>query len=283
MKRKLNIIATIAGLVGVLLICMVALGTSDTTGPDSQTTPAKTWTGATWEVSSNKAINRPVPGAEISTGNTTVGTWYLITADEGGHFYTGSAVNDNWLCTEAKTLDANNKVKPFTLSELPASVSTSTKDIVASVEIVRTAKKRAGLITNLDSTSTYENFLVATASGTADASQVCTLWAKNASGYTSIISGTCAYSSGKSLVVVKDGDSAYLYYNNALIGGTANNIASYTTIKNNTLHGLFSTYEDNTFDNYTLFPRGNDGEYSALNGLMQGGGNRRLRLAGVGR
>jgi len=260
-----------------------AIGTSETSGPDSQTTPAKTWTGATWTIDTNKAINTPVPGAEIATGNTTVGTWYLITADEGGHFYTGSAANDNWLCTEAKALDASNKVKPLTLTELQASVSTSTKDVVTSIDIVRTAGKQAGLITNLDSASTYGNFLVATASGTADASQVCTLWAKNTSGYTSIVSGTCAYSSGAKLVVIKDGDTVDLYHNNAKIGGAANNIQAYTTIVNNTLHGLFSTYEGNTFDNYTLFPRGNDGEYAALNTLMSGSSGGSLNLLWVGR
>src|SRR5574343_1428706 len=67
-----------------------AIGTSETTGPDSQTTPAKTWTGATWTIATNKTVNTPVPGEEIATGNTAVGTWYLITASEANHFYTGS-------------------------------------------------------------------------------------------------------------------------------------------------------------------------------------------------
>lgn len=67
------------------------------------------------------------------------------------------------------------------------------------------------------------------------------------------------------------------------IGGTADNLSSYTTIVNNKLHGLFSTYEGNTFDNYTLFPRGNDGEYSALNTLMSGSSGGSLMLLGIGK
>jgi len=41
--------------------------------------------------------------------------------------------------------------------------------------------------------------------------------------------------------------------------------------------------KENTFDNFTLFPRGNDGEYSALNTLMSGSSGGSLNLLWVGK
>lgn len=42
-----------------------ALGSSETTGPDGQAVTARAWTGATWAIVSNAAVNTPTPGADV--------------------------------------------------------------------------------------------------------------------------------------------------------------------------------------------------------------------------
>jgi len=53
-------------------------------------------------------------GAEQSTGNLVIGTAYKITADEGSHFFAGSATGMYFPATAATGLDASNKVQEVT-------------------------------------------------------------------------------------------------------------------------------------------------------------------------
>jgi len=78
---------------------------------------------------------------------------------------------------------------------------------------------------------------------------------KNVAGtYTTVQSTAVTYSAGATLRVIKDGTKYRVYYNNALVG-TEQTISD-AGIISNTKHGLFSTYSGNTFDNFTLWPRG---------------------------
>jgi hypothetical protein len=51
-----------------------ALGNSESSGPDSQPTPSRSWIGATWTIASNVAVNMPTQGVELLT-NGDFATW----------------------------------------------------------------------------------------------------------------------------------------------------------------------------------------------------------------
>lgn len=108
-------------------------------------------------------------------------------------------------------------------------------------------------MTNLDSTSSPANFLIAYHDGTNVKLD------KNVGGtYTNLISAAATYSAGATLRVITYTSSGSLkvrvYYNNALVG--SEQTVSDAGIISNTKHGLFSTYSGNSFDNFTLWARG---------------------------
>lgn len=145
-------------------------------------------------------------------------------------------------------------VKELTLSSLFSSVSTSDTDVIADANVTLTAGTQAGIVTNLDSTSTPANFLIAYHDGTNVKLD------KNVGGtYTNLISSAATYGAGYTLRVITYHSDANtlkvrVYYNNALIG--SEQTVTDVGIISNTKHGLFSTYSGNSFDNFTLWPRG---------------------------
>lgn len=304
-----------------------AIGSSETTGPDGQTTPSLAWTGGA--ISSNKLVITPSLGSElivnggfdtdtdwtkgtdwqISGGKAshvspytystiyqpnvlTTGGWYQAiwtfldrTNNSAAIQYGGSGSMSTYKTTNATFTETgravgtsflvlgngswdgsvdNVSVKPLTLSSLFSSVSTSDKDVVASADIVMTAGTQAGLVTNLDSTSSPANFLIAYHDGTEVYLDKCV-----GGVYTTLINTAATYSAGATLRVITYTSGGSLkvrvYYNNVFIG--TEQTVSDAGIISNTKHGLFSTYSANTFDNYTLFARGSEGQYAALDGF----------------
>lgn len=151
-------------------------------------------------------------------------------------------------------------VKPLTLSSLFLTAPLSTANVLASVEITKTAATngyQSGLVTNLDSASSPANFLIHYMDGAGNCKTD-----KNVAGtYTNIISAACTYSPGAPMAVVTDAGAVRLYYNNILVGTAT--VADAGVISN-TIHGLFSTGSD-TMDDLVIMPRGNEGQYAILN------------------
>lgn len=136
-------------------------------------------------------------------------------------------------------------VKAMTLSELFSSLSVSTQDVVADVDVVRAAGHMAGLVLCLDDVATPANFLIAYHDGTRVYLVKCV-----AGTYTTLIASAGGYSSGATLRVIKSGVSVELWYDGNKVGATQT--VNDAGVKDNKIHGLFSTYSANTLDNYSL-------------------------------
>ena len=296
--------------------------TTETVGPDGQTTPALSWTGGTksggkmsiipalgselvinggfdsdtsWIKGSGWTISGGVANYSNLNGNLTqtlplsVGTWYLTSVSKvsglsgepevfTGGSYLGSLSNGvtktavgrasstdiiiaSYTWSNAGSID-NVSVKPIALSSLFSTVPSSDADVIADTNVTLTAGTQAGLVLNLDSTSSPANFVIAYHDGTS------IFLDKNVGGtYTNLIKTAVTYVPGATLRVITYHSDANtlkvrVYYNNALVG--SEQTITDASIINNTNHGLFSTYAGNTFDNFTLWPRGTGNEYAQL-------------------
>lgn len=323
-----------------------AIGSTEATGPDAQASPVVAWDGGVWTVSSNEAINTPVPTAELlvngdfsawtaddpdgwtvageaapdpevcqvasgqahaQCGGAGVGSANMYTSGAGlqltqnvcvvGRFYrltvtTSAAVAGSisvidfspnlvmsvvasYTASPRKRVDTTirlNRVgatdvtiddislKEIPFSQMMAGLEVATADVIASVELdAYTVYHGLGLALNVDDVDDPQNFVLAYFDGS-------NRWflTKYVAGVpTDVIEVIAGLAIGGQLVVVKDGTSYSMYYNNAQIG-TTQTIAD-AGIVNNTIHGMFSTYEGNQLDNFLLMPRGNGGEYDRLN------------------
>lgn len=148
-------------------------------------------------------------------------------------------------------------VKQLTLSSLFASANTSTANVIASADVVVVSGTQAGVVVNLDNAGTPANFVIAYHNGTNVLLEKCV-----AGTYTTLINTAATYSANATLRVIKDGNSYDVYYNNAKVGSTQT--ISDAGIVSNTRHGLFSTHSGNTLDNFTVYARGTEGQYSNL-------------------
>lgn len=306
-----------------------ALGSTETTGPDGQAVGAKTWTGATWTVSSNAAINTPTTfgsnvvvnggfdadsdwtkgtGTTISGGAAhlnysgsyasllrtavyplTVGKIYRVTFDIpsytsgsiecllgssgfGGTFNSsGTKTRSDLIVTDGRIQfsrtafvgDIDNVVaREMTVAECISSVQGESANVIvdANITVPTTMGNLIGLVVRLDSTSNPQNFLLALISRANGRAKLVKCVAGT---FSDVIASTVtAYVAGAQLRVIANGTSVSMFYNGAQVGTTQT--VSDAGILNNTLHGMFGTYEGDTLDNFTVMPIG-DGAHDALN------------------
>jgi peptidoglycan/xylan/chitin deacetylase (PgdA/CDA1 family) len=236
-----------------------AIGSTETSGPDGQALTAKAWPGTTWTVSSNAAINTPTLGAEQASGNLVVGTWYSITATQANYFYTGCAVGHTFRAAATTALDANNKVKALTLSELVNPVS-ACPDLYMKVTVgALTAGRQAGFALRLDSPTNPTQGILCYFDGSGY------LKVDQFSGatYTNILNKSKAFTAGDELILWSYGSCHKLYHRTA-----AGAMSTWTmddtinTIYSGNYAGLFSTDSTNTINDITCFPVGAQGEHN---------------------
>ena len=143
-------------------------------------------------------------------------------------------------------------IKKLTLSELISSLSDNgTPSVLASVSLTSdvNANAQSGLVTNLDSAASPANFLLAIYTDTNAILKKCV-----GGTYTTLISAAATYGAGYVLRLHTYRSGANLMANltyNGVAVGTEQTISD-AGIIDNTIHGMFSTYEGNTLDNYSL-------------------------------
>jgi len=139
-------------------------------------------------------------------------------------------------------------LKPIPLSDCFLAQDAGTPDVLVSGEVTVTAKTQGGVVARLDDATTPANFLLAYHDGSNVHVEKCV-----GGTYTSLINTAAAYSAGKAIILVTDGNSVDCYYNDAKVGTTQT--VSDAGIISNTLHGSFSTYDSNTVDNLVIWKR----------------------------
>lgn len=144
-------------------------------------------------------------------------------------------------------------------ADLFASVQLSTDNIYSSVNIYRLAGVQSGLVIGLDSTTNPLYFIIIYIDNNYTTTYIKVDECVNGV-YTAKSSTAITYSAGATLTVVKESSTLLrVFYNNAAVGS-----AVAVTSNTNTLHGLFSTNSNNSFDNFVVYPRGTGNEYSFL-------------------
>lgn len=152
----------------------------------------------------------------------------------------------------------NVSSKALVTAELFASVLVSTADVIASVAVTLPAALggvQAGLVLNLDSTSTPQNYILCYLDGRGNI-----VLEERVAGVTTVKFTTAiTYSAGALLYVIRDGTSCRVLYNFSAV-----NTVQTMTANTNLNHGLFSTSALNSLDTFNLYARGKANEYAAL-------------------
>jgi hypothetical protein len=275
------------------------------------------WTGSTWTISSNKAINTPVPGSEaianggfasdtvwtkgadwtiaggvgeraegagasnISQDVLTAGIWYRSSFDVAtisassfvplfhGQFpgAAGAAQGTYTAGNRATGVTAgiraaagamsgtidNVSYKPLTLSELFATKNTLLVNVNVSVQLTLSdpATHACGVVANLDDATNPANFVVGYAF--RNGVNIDIYLVKCVAGvYTQLVNQAVSYSAGAALRITKSGTTYKVIYNDEQVG--IDQTVSDAGIISNKRHGMFSTHEGNSLDNFSLVP-----------------------------
>lgn len=152
------------------------------------------------------------------------------------------SVNSNNIATA--TID-NYSVKALNLSSLFSLVNTSSNNVAVSTGVTLTKGTVSGIVVNLDNATNPQNFVIAYHDGINAHLEKCV----NGT-YTSLINAAATYAAGAVIKITRDSSGYSLFYNGTQVGTTQN--ITDTSIINNTIHGLFSTYASNSFTNFLI-------------------------------
>jgi len=134
-----------------------------------------------------------------------------------------------------------------------ATVNTGTVNAITSATLTRAGNEVGVVLRYVDA----DNYIRAIHDGTN-----CKLVKRVAAAETDVISAVAALGAG-AIRVIPDGTTFMLYLNNAQVGATST--INDAALQTGTEQGLYSTNLGNTQDLLSIFARGSNGEYAALN------------------
>jgi len=134
-----------------------------------------------------------------------------------------------------------------------ATVNTGTVNAITGATLTRAGNEVGVVLRYVDA----DNYIRAIHDGTN-----CKLVKRVAAAETDVISAVVALGAG-AIRVIPDGTTFMLYLNNAQVGATST--INDAVLQVGTQQGLWSSNVGNTQDRFTVFARGSNGEYAALN------------------
>jgi len=160
-----------------------------------------------------------------------------------------------WNNRVGTTLVASNKAQASVLDGgvAIATVNTGTVNAITGATLTRAGNEVGVVLRYADA----DNYIRTIHDGTN-----CKLIKRVAAAETDVISAVVALGAG-AIRVIPDGTSFALYLNDAQVGTTST--ISDAALQTGTEQGLYSTNLGNTQDGFTVFARGSNGEYAALN------------------
>ena len=208
------------------------------------------WVAPTWTVSSSYARNSALAlGSELNSGTLEIGKWYVITADTGGHFFTGSAALDTFVATAATSLDANNKVKELLLYGGSAFLNLGTSNQLIITTGLPAVHICAGVDLCVDSTSNPQSFLRVYYSRVTGL----TYMDKYLNGsWSNVIPGVNAGASPE-LQIRKQGNSITVHGGGTFVGRYTIDPTVDALIANNTICGMFHAGTASCFDYFVAY------------------------------
>lgn len=147
---------------------------------------------------------------------------------------------------------------PIDITTLLSAVESSSANVIIKGDITTSgANVIAGVVFNLDDAANPRNYRLAVVDGGGGGRVF--LFDVVDGVYIEKASVVVAYVAGMPLIVVTEGTTCSVYYNGVLVSTVQT-----MTANTNRKHGLFAVNPSSTIDNFVVYPRGTDGEYSIL-------------------
>ncbi len=167
--------------------------------------------------------------SKIGRAGSTDANVYLYNYDTGG----------------GKTLYDDVVVSELTTASIFATVDFGVYNVTVEAKATLVAGTQAGVVMNLNNTSSPEFFVIAYHDGTNAILEKCV-----SGTYTTLISTAVGYVAGAVVKIVKSGTTYQLFYN-GIQRGTDKTISD-AGIISNTKHGIFSTDSANSLDDFLV-------------------------------
>lgn len=206
-------------------------------------------------------VTYTITGFSLGTAQAVVGTKALPTHGANGTFTEIARADTTAFAIRGAAYTGsidNVSANVLTTANLFATVLCSSADVIIDKAITLVSATGGipdGIVVNLDSSITPQNFIIAYLDGNGN----CVLEECVAGVFATKITAAVTYSAGAVLRVVRSGTECRVFYNNAAVSTVQT-----MTVNVNKNHGQFAVSALNSGDNVTIWARGTGNEYGGL-------------------